>query len=917
MKQIKLPYVMSLGAKGITFAPLAILLATGMVPPANAQSGSTSERCPLEAGRPNSEPAPDSFPWLDATMHPDQRLESLFAQLTLAEKIDLATGESCGFYGFFNAPIPRLKIPALTMADGPSGVRVANLSTNGGLSTTLPAPIALAASWDKGLATAYGDVLGKEAILTGHNVMLGPAIDIVRGPRGGRGFETFGEDPLLQSEIAVPYTEAIQAHSVLADAKHASIYNQETNRLNGLDVVVDERATREIYMPPFEAVIKEANIGTAMCSFNKVNGVYECEDDTILNGILKDEFGLQGFVMSDFGATQSTVGSALGGLDQEQPSETFFGQHLLDAVTNGEVPMEVLDDKARRVLRPMFQFGLFDHPVQIGPLPEEEDGAIARNIAANAIVLLKNADGALPLSAEGLTSIAVIGADADEVTAQGGGSSQVDATYEISPLQGIRNAVGSGVTINYVEGADPVTAASILPGGETAVPSSVLTPTGGAAGTRGLQASYWLNTDFSGTPEVERVDRQVAVVMGFMNFGLTPTSEPALPSDFTVAQFSARWTGTLQAPATGQYTFTLTTRGRGALFIDGNAIIEDTQSHDTDAPSSGTVQLTEGETHEIRIDYIADHESLGSGGGTVGGEALLSWTTPEGTVDPGITEAANAAKDADLAIVFARDFETEGYDRASLTLPNAQDLLIQQVVAANPRTIVVVQTGLPVTMPWLDSVPAVLEAWYGGQEQGNAIASVLFGEVNPSGKLPVSFPRSEELAVGSEPAQFPGVNRTVTYSEGIFVGYRWFDHFNVEPLFPFGYGLSYTTFRYDGLQVESGGALGGLQSPVTVTFTVTNTGSVAGAEVAQVYVGQLPGTVETPPRQLAGFEKVELAPGASKTVTIEVDARSLSYWDVNTHQWATPAGTVPIYIGSSSRDIRLQGSADVGVAEGT
>jgi beta-glucosidase len=406
----------------------------------------------------------------------------------------------------------------------------------------------------------------------------------------------------------------------------------------------------------------------------------------------------------------------------------------------------------------------------------------------------------------------------------------------------------------------------------------------------------------------------VAVVLGFMNFGLTPSSEPGLPADFTVAEFSARWTGTLTAPATGEYKLTLSTRGRGTLYLDNTAIIEDTQSHDI-APSSATVQLTAGQAYEIRIDYVADHESLGSGGGTVGGEALLSWTTPEGTVDPGIVAAADAAAEADVAIVFARDFETEGYDRPSLTLPNSQDLLIEQVVAANPRTIVVLQTGLPVTMPWLASVPAVLEAWYGGLEQGNAIASVLFGEVSPSGKLPVTFPQSEELAVGSDEASFPGVGLRVNYSEGIYVGYRWFDQFKVEPLFPFGYGLSYTTFRYDGLQVEAGSSVGGSQSPVTVTFTVTNTGSVAGAEVAQVYVGQLPGDVETPPQQLAGFEKVELAPGASANVTVTIDPRSLSYWDVDANDWVMPAGTVPIYVGSSSRDIRLRGSAEVGVAE--
>jgi beta-glucosidase len=898
-----------------TLAPLALLLAVIYPPVGHAQSPAPTENCPLRNGRDNSAPAPKSFPWLDSTLDANTRVELLFAQLTVEEKVDLATGESCGLYGFFNAPIPRLKIPALTMADGPAGVRVADQATNGGLATAMPAPIALAAGWDTADASKYGDLLGREAILTGHNVMLGPAIDIVRGPRGGRGFETFGEDPLLQSEIAVPYVAAIQTHPVLANAKHAAAYNQETDRLDGIDVILGERALREIYLPPFEAVIERADVGTAMCAFNKLNGFYECEDKTVMTDVLKDAFGLQGFIMSDFGATHSTVAAALAGLDQEQPGGEFFGQLLLDAVNNNEVPMDVLDDKARRVLRPMFQFKLFDQPVHIGTLATKDDGAIARDIEEHSIVLLKNANNALPLPTSGISSIAVIGSDANTVTAAGGGSSHVNPTYEVSPLQGIENRVGSAVKVTYTAGTDPVSGGNILPGGETAIPSSVLTPTGGASGSRGLLGSYWLNTNFSGTPAVTRVDRQVSLVLGFLNFGLNAQQVPGLPTEFTSAQFSARWTGTLTAPATGQYTLTLTTRGRGTLFLDGNAIIADTESHAT-APSSATVQLTAGVAHDIRIDYISDSSTLGGPGGVVGGEALLSWTTPEGTVDPGIAEAAAAAKAADVAIVYVRDYETEGYDRPSLTLPNAEDLLIQQVVAANPRTIVVLQTGLPVTMPWLGSVPAVLEAWYGGQEQGNSIAAVLFGDVNPSGKLPVTFPVSEALAAPASPpnpAQFPGVDLDVTYSEGIYVGYRWYDHFKVDPLFPFGFGLSYTQFTYSGLKVDSGSSESGLQSPIKVTFTVTNSGSRAGSEVAQVYVGTLPASIDTPSRQLAGFARVDLAAGATTTVTVQIDARSVSYWDTTTHAWVTPSGEVPIYVGSSSRDIRQTGSAQVGL----
>ena len=456
-----------------------------------------------------------------------------------------------------------------------------------------------------------------------------------------------------------------------------------------------------------------------------------------------------------------------------------------------------------------------------------------------------------------------------------------------------------------------MTPAHTLPGGQHAVPSSVLTPTGGTAGVQGLSASFWPNTDFSGEPAVTNVDRQVALSLGFMAFGLTPSSVPQqLPGAFTSSTFSARWTGTLTAPATGEYTFMLSTRGRGALYINGQEIINDTESHTPDATSTGTVTLTAGVPYEIRVDYVADDPTIGGGGGTVGGEALLSWTPPENTVTPNLTKAADAAREADVAIVFARDFEAESLDRYSIALPNEQDKLIASVTAANPRTIVVLQTGLPVTMPWLESVPAVLEAWYGGQEQGNAIASVLFGSVNPSGKLPISFPRNEEEQPAARPPDYPGLENTVLYTDGVFVGYRWYDHFDVDPLFPFGYGLSYTTFQFEDLEVTGGQSTDGTKTPVQVSFTVSNTGSRAGAEVAQVYVGTLPTEIETPPRQLAGFEKVELAPGASQRVSMEIDPRSLSYFSDTEVEWVTPPGSVEIYVGSSSRNIKLTGTAE-------
>jgi beta-glucosidase len=830
--------------------------------------------------------------------------------MTLNEKVDMVTGELCNQYGFYNRAIPRVGIPALTMADGPAGVRINNRAVNGGRATELPAPIALAATWDVTLASTYADIGGSEAFLSGHNVLMGPAVDVVRVPLAGRAFEAYGEDPFLTAQLAVPYIHAVQQHPVMSVIKHYNVYTQEKNRFS-VDAWLDERTLQEIYTPAFEAAAHEG-VAAAMCSFNRINGQYGCENAPLLTGVLKKQLGFTGFVMSDYGATQSTVPSALAGLDQEQPSGTFSGQNLEDAVQSGQVPLSVLEDKDRRILTSTFRFGLFDHPVAIGPLPQLEHGAQSRAIAEQAMVLLKNSGGLLPLPA-GLKSIAVIGPDANDATTQGGGSAQVLPTYTVSPLQGIQQRAGVGVKVQFAPGSDPPGAAHSM-SSQAAVPSSVLSPAGAPSGTqtatKGSYAQYWLNSNFQGTPDVTRVDPQVAVQMGFANFlGFTASPLPGLPSDFTNAHFSARWMATLTVPATGDYTLTLTSLGRGSVYLDGELIIDQSQQHEL-ASLSTTLHLNAGEQHRLRADYVADiPASVGTSSSVAGGQAILTWIPPANAVSPSIQAAAALAKDSDIAVVFVRDYESEQYDRPSLSLPNDQDQLIAQVAAANPRTIVVIMTGQGVTMPWLASVPAVLQAWYPGQEQGNAIARVLFGDVNPSGKLPVTFPRSISDTVAADPSQYPGAGDELSLSEGVFVGYRGYDANGVEPLFPFGYGLSYTSFQYGGLQINNPvTAADGSTKPGTVSFTVTNTGSRSGAEVAQVYVGPLPANVPTPPKQLAGFTKVRLEPGASTQVTVVLNSRALSYWDVITHSWLIAAGKTPLYVGSSSRDVRLTGT---------
>jgi len=399
----------------------------------------------------------------------DQRVADLLARMTLEEKVDLVTGDQDFDYAFYNAPIERVGIPALTMADGPAGARVNNTSVNGGRNTALPAPIALAATWEPALARRYGDVLGAEAFATGHNVQLAPAVDIARAPRGGRTFESFGEDPLLQARMVVPEIHGIQAHPVQATIKHFIANNQEHRRFT-VDVRVDERTLHEIYLPPFEAAIRDGGVAAAMASFNRVNGTYVSEDRGLLTDVLRGELEFRGWVMSDYEATWSTAAAANAGLEQEQPAARFWGPRLLAAVTDGEVDSETLDEMVRRILRPMIGLGLVDRPVMVGPVPAEDHARTAREIAEQGIVLLKNAEGLLPLGPH-VRSIAVIGPEADNVSAAGAGSGFLRPLHEVSPLDGIRRRAGADVRVTHAPGADPLSAADLLPG-PPAIPSA-------------------------------------------------------------------------------------------------------------------------------------------------------------------------------------------------------------------------------------------------------------------------------------------------------------------------------------------------------------------------------------------------------------------------------------------------------------
>jgi beta-glucosidase len=850
-----------------------------------------------------------NWPWMNTSLSPDERAALLLTQMTLEEKVSMVHGHSNDAY--YIAPISRLGIPALTMTDGPAGITA-------GKATALPAPIGLAATWDLAAAQQYGELLGREAKATGHNVFLGSCMDIARIPVDGRLFEALGEDPILTGQMAVRSIQGVQRHPVVATAKHYNVNVQEENRLEG-DAQLDERTLQEIYTLPFAMAVQDSHVGAAMGAYNQVNGIYACENRHLLTEILKEQLGFQGWVMSDYGATHSTVEAANAGLDQEMATAVFFGDHLLQAIQTGQVSQAILDDKVQRILRTMFAQGLFEHPVQTSPLAAQEHGQLAREIAGKGIVLMKNADGLLPLSSQELHSMAVIGGDADHNIA-GGGSSLVQPTYVVSILEGIRRRAGEGVRVEYAEGVDPASAADLLPG-PPLVPSSVLTPTDSGPQTHGLHAEYWANTRFEGEPSLVRIDRQVGFNLGLFNFSSFNASSLKTPEEFTNA-ISVRWTGSITPPTTGNYTLSLTHLGTARLYLDGQLLIDDPGI--TLVTQSVTLHLVAGQPHALRIDYAADRPEqytpipgVLSISAVIGSKVRLGWEHPDDAVPPAMQEAAALAARSDVAVVVVRDYRSEHADLPGLTLPNEQDLLIRTVATANPRTIVVLATAGPALMPWLEQVPAVLESWYGGQEMGWAVADVLFGDVTPSGKLPITFPRSDRDTPVSSPEQYSRTASVAHFSEGLFVGYRGYDRFGIEPLFPFGHGLSYTSFAYSQLHVDPETTDG--TRPIQVNFTITNTGTRAGAEIAQVYLG-LPASTGEPPRRLVGWAKVELEPGETRQVTVALDpnatSRPLSYWDMSTNGWEIASGDYTVYVGASSRDIRLTSTLRLSIARG-
>jgi beta-glucosidase len=804
----------------VAAAFLAVLLPAGLATAASASDGSASD------GSASASPAAPaaSCPWLNQSLPVSQRLKLLMAKMTLADKINMVTGAGTSEpYVFYISAIPSLCIPAMGEEDGPVGV-------GDGLTgvTELPSAVSLAATWDRGLAAQYGQVVGSEERGKGAMVNLGPTVNIDRDPRWGRSFEAYTEDPYLNAALTVSDIDGVQSQGEMSQVKHFALYNQETNRNTPADdVIVSQRAEHEIYLPAFWAATKQAHASSVMCSYSTINGQFACQNDYLLHQTLDQRWKFPGFVTSDYGATHSTVASADAGNDQEMPSAVYYGPALQAAVQAGQVSMATLNGMVSRILTELFRFNEFNNPptgTTGATVTTPAHQAVSAAVAEAGTVLLKNSGGTLPLKAAGGGSVAVIGPAASaSPTYTGGGSAYVTAPFHVTPLQGIQAAAGSGTSVSYTQGLPTDT--SLTP-----IPSSALSP------------------------------------------AYAPTSS------------GGTYTGTLTAPETGTYVLAFENPcgcySSVDLSLDGKELLANPGTPPVSTYSVG-VNLVAGQTYTLQL----------SGGGE---SANLSWATPS-DLAPDISQAVAAAKSASSAVVVVSDdTETEAADRPGLNLPSAQNELISAVAAANPHTVVVVNAGAPVAMPWLSQVASVVDAWYPGESNGTALAAVLFGAVNPSGHLPVTFPQNLSQVPASTPAQFPGVNGKVLYSEGINVGYRYYDANHETPLFPFGYGLSYTSFRFSGLRITR---QAGRQ--VAVSATITNTGRVAGSDVAQLYLSD-PAAATEPPRQLKGFQKVTLRPGQSATVRFSLTSHDLSYWNSAANRWVVPGGQFGVYLGDSS-----------------
>ena len=829
---------------------------------------------------------PTSHHAANAPISPE-RLDELVRSLSIEQKAALTSG----FDGWHASGAPSLGLAPMHTSDGPNGVRGMSFPA-GSSATCTPCGTAFGATWDVDLVTELAGLIGAEAKRSGVAYMLGPVLNLIRSPLGGRDFECFSEDPALTARLGAAYVGGMQAQGVAATPKHFVANDAEAHRTT-VDCIVDERTLREVYLLPFEAVA-EAGTWSMMSAYNRVNGVYCSDHLHLVRDILRGEWAWDGVLMSDWFATHGTVAGAVSGIDLEMPGPSrTLEATLAEAVLSGALDESVLDEKARRILRLAAQVGALPAPDGSGSLtnfdPSEPTllstpaaAALVRRAAAESFVLLSN-DGILPLSGGDLHRVAIIGPNAASPCIQGGGAAHIRMPYSVTPLDGIRAALPAEVEIVHE------------PGGRTErfLPPLALLNVHDLTGQPGISVEFFRGQELAGEP----IERWHTVSTELHLFG-------DLPAGLPQNDFSVRVSAWLTADRAGSYAIAMRGLGGRRLLVDGTLIADE---WDAPAGIDTATALFEGKEHGGAIALEAGQRVLVQAElhSHVDGPSLVAiGCRPPEELDP-IGRAVAAAASADVAIVVVGTddtWDTEGRDRTTVTLPGEQDELVERVAAANPRTIVVVNAGCQVALPWADKVSAVMYAWLPGQEFGNALADVLLGVAEPGGRMPVTLAR----ASGDYPAldTTPDAHEQLVYSEGIHVGYRHFDAEAIEPRFCFGHGLGYTDFEYESLGISADGKVEG--DALELRIRLRNKGARAGKEVVQVYVADLESTVSRPPRELKGFAVVRLGPGESAEIGMAVSDRDLAFWDVERSAWRVEPGRFEIQVGRSSRDIRLR-----------
>jgi beta-glucosidase len=787
----------------------------------------------------------------------DQRVDKIMSQLTQDEKISLLHG----YNNFYTGEIKRMDIPRIKMTDGPVGTR------NDGKSTAYPAGACLAATWDPAIAEREGVALGRDARSRGDHILLGPGVNIYRQPQNGRNFEYMGEDPFLTGQMDVGYIKGVQSQGVAACVKHYDCNNQEIER-GSVDVRVDERTLHEIYLPAFEAAVKQGHVRSIMASYNRINGDYATANHYLLTDVLRTEWGFDGVSMSDWGAVHDTLGPMTAGLDLEMPDPAYYNEKkITPLLADGKITQAMIDEKVRHLIHLEVEMGWLDHPQKDASIARDDEAndATALAVAREGIVLLKNDGGLLPLDKTKVKDIVLIGPGAGKYVG-GGGSSFTSPARPVTIIDGLRSVAGN-VNLTEIPFADwqahelndLANATAFMPGKDPKKP---------------LTCTFYNNPNLEGDPVLERGDS----VIDFDWKQNMPVSA------VTHHAFSARWTGGIQPTTSGPYTFVTRSDDGSRVLLDGKVILDNWRDQAAHTESV-TVSLKANHIYETTVEYY-----------NAKADASMQFAYFP-SQPPFTAEQKSTITAADAVVVCVHTNETEGGDRP-YALPSEQTQLIRDVAAVNPHVVVILEAGGNVAMKdWIDQVPALMDAWYPGQAGGRAIGEVLFGEVNPSGRLPDTFEKDwpDSPAFG----HYPG-GKQVDYVEGIYVGYRWFDKKKIEPRFEFGKGLSYTTFEMKNLTIEPGNG----PAAFTATLDVTNTGSRAGATVAELYV-RPPSSeaVDRPVQELKGFSRVDLKPGETRRISMPLDSRSFAHWDVATHGWQVVPGTYEVVVGRSSRDL--------------